>query len=305
LSTEVVQAITHRLALEASTIEPIVGLGSVNEVFLVRADGRDFVVRLNPNDAFDLAWRRYRKEAWCLAAARDAGVPSPQVLGFGEALGQAFLVLEYLEGEAPANDLDGWRFLGRSARKIHSVPPPTGAFAGELFELWQASDAASEWQAQLKLNTESLSGSDPLVALGVYEPAEIPDLLASFNSLKAGEPTIGLCHGDLALRNVVVTAGGPSLLDWGSAALHLVPTYDLAEILLNNQLQRKPGKTGIAAFAEGYGWTAEEMEVELSRARVFLRLKSFDLVRWAIDRAPDRVDELAARARRLHRSLTR
>ena len=55
----------------------------------------------------------------------------------------------------------------------------------------------------------------------------------------------------------------------------------------------------LQAFAGGYGMDKsafEQLRVELE---AYLLLKSFDLVRWAIDRRPSSINHLAQRAREI------
>ena len=67
---------------------------------------------------------------------------------------------------------------------------------------------------------------------------------------------MGLNHYDLAIRNTVVDEKGQiSLLDWGSAEAHLVPHYDLLEILR----WQHPSDEGFRAFELGYGLDAADL----------------------------------------------
>jgi hypothetical protein len=51
------------------------------------------------------------------------------------------------------------------------------------------------------------------------------------------------------------------------------------------------------AFLHGYGMSDVTFARLLPELRSLMLLKSFDLTRWAIDRRPERVREIAARAR--------
>ena len=100
---------------------------------------------------------------------------------------------------------------------------------------------------------------------------------------------LGLCHGDLAPRNTILAPDGALvLLDWGCAEAHLVPHYELLNIPTEHQ----------ATFLDGYGWPLAERAALGAEVANLALLKSFDLVRWAIDRCPERTEELAGKARK-------
>jgi hypothetical protein len=105
-----------------------------------------------------------------------------------------------------------------------------------------------------------------------------------------------LNHDDLAIRNTMVDATGRvSLLDWGSAEAHLVPHYDLLEILR----RLHPSDARFQAFLVGYGLNEGEFAALLPEVRSLALLKAFDLTRWAIDRCPPRIGEIAEQARQV------
>ena len=64
-----------------------------------------------------------------------------------------------------------------------------------------------------------------------------------------------------------------------------------------------PHDDGLGAFAEGFGLTTIETAAMETTVRAWALLKAFDLVRWAMDRCPVRVDDTSARARELMRAL--
>ena len=50
---------------------------------------------------------------------------------------------------------------------------------------------------------------------------------------------------------------------------------------------------------EATGWTKAEFAALLPEVRSLALLKAFDLTRWAIDRCPTRIDEIAEQARQV------
>ncbi len=89
------RAMAERHDMRPNTVEPILDLGSVNHVFVVRSNSDRYVVRfardpLRQND-FDL-------ERWCLEQAIAHGFPSPGVVASGVHLGVPYLIQTYVEG---------------------------------------------------------------------------------------------------------------------------------------------------------------------------------------------------------------
>ena len=104
----------------------------------------------------------------------------------------------------------------------------------------------------------------------------------------------GLCHADLSLRNALVDEGDtPWLIDWGSAAVHVVPHYDINEILHGS----RPAPDVLAALLDGYGLSRTEYEAMTPDLLALSALRQVDTLRWAIDRKPDMIGEMIARAK--------
>lgn len=285
-SRATVFGIARHLGLSPISAESFAERGMVNDVWHVRTEEGDAIVRLNQDRGPEEARAEYETEIRCYRLLEEAGLPTVEILGVGIFEGRAFLSHRYVEGTPgdKAPDWEAtWRTLGEWAARVHRLPA-----IGE--------DAQAHWLAQRKLNVDSLGPDDPLLTLGIYREEDVPGLRRRFASLPDGP--IGLCHGDLAPRNLIIGPERSTLIDWGCAAMHLVPHHDFEEILRGHLLDDDPNEGEWRAFAEGYGDVAFWVEAE-----GYLLLKAFDLVRWAIDRCPSRLDELAERARQIHRHL--
>ncbi len=136
---------------------------------------------------------------------------------------------------------------------------------------------------------------------GVYERSQTEAIRHRFELLESQHVIFALNHGDLSPRNTIVDeAGHIVLLDWGCAEAHLVPHYELLCMMQQDNFQ----ESRLQAFTSGYGLSANrfaDVRVELDSLRL---LKAFDLVRWAIDRNPARVQEKAENAQHVMQSLT-
>jgi hypothetical protein len=85
------------------------------------------------------------------------------------------------------------------------------------------------------------------------------------------------------------------LIDWGSASCGPVPYTDLLTLHRDHDRDDEPSADDLAAFAAGYGLDLATTGPTLDAVR---RLTALDLVRWAVERRPDRLPELVDSARR-------
>lgn len=277
-------------------VTPVVGRGSVNQVFVVEAESRTVVVRAGARDG---AAEEYAKEVWCIERAAARGVPVPAVIATGRSGAHAYIVLTYIagvegrEGAAPKTRI--WRELGRYARLIHSIDAP--GFGLGLTEI-TGGDARRSWRRHVEYNVESLNEDDPLIGLGVLTPRQSGAVRRVFAGLLRREFTFGLNHGDLSLKNTVVGAGGRVyLLDWGSAEAAAVPHHDLIEMLKMGMLEGEPDGGQLLAFLEGYGISPAEFGRMMPELEALLALRAFDKLRWALDRGVAELAEYVGHAR--------
>lgn len=280
MNPERVEARALRIAArhlpDVARVRRILPGGSCNATFAVVSGRRRHVLRVNT----DRDRREFAKEAWCMERAAEVGLPVATCVGFG-ADGPCNWMLQSYLGDARGLErpdrLGVWRFLGRAARRLHRVRVSgfgdvlrdDGAFAGR-------------WEDFVPDNLRALD-ADPLS--GTLPPPAVAALRARFEAVGRIPPRIGLCHGDLHPRNVVYDGDAPHLVDWGCAHAHLVPHFDMRELLREHPAAGPEAR----AFASGYG-LGRRGEGVLRQAEGFLLLCSFDLLRWARDRAPDRIE---------------
>ena len=291
------QVATRFLRRQVHDVAPIRDKGSVNLIFTAQAGDAAVVVRMSKPEDAARGLVFYEKEAWCLAQAAAVGIPGPEVLEMGRWEGRPFMLQTLVEGvngeDSGWNEAHIWHVLGQYARRIHAIV--VDGF-GESLADFHRGNAQGAWQAYVDYNLRSLAPDDALLRLNVYRPEQVDEIRQVFQTLRRGVFRIGLNHYDLALRNTLVDAKGQvTLLDWGSAEVHLVPHYDLLEILR----RLHPGDERFQAFLEGYGLDEAEFAALLPEVRSLGLLKAFDLTRWAIDRCPPRIDEIAAQARQV------
>jgi hypothetical protein len=144
-----------------------------------------------------------RRHSWWEArmtrAALAAGAPAPEVFDEVTVEGRFGVVLQRLDGPtllqlsrsgAMTPEQTG-AILAALARSVHKMAPPP-----EMFTLRDTMAGSSKLSSTLPKH----------IATGI---------LSLIDRLTPGD---GLCHGDIHPANVIMTADGPRLLDWGGAA---------------------------------------------------------------------------------------
>lgn len=274
----------------------IIGKGFVNQVCLVETASHKVVVRMNDPDTYST----FVKEKWCIEQAASAGIPGPETLSVGINAEHAYMIQTVVEGD---NGLDTtvptsviWRKLGEYTQRMQSIP--VAGFGREMHdhvqnEFYSPPHAGSDgsWQGYVQYNINSLTEQDSLIELGVITMKESQLVRQWFEQLKLQKFSFGLCHGDLSLKNTIVSSTGEiTLLDWGNAEVTVVPYGDIIQLMQCQLRGEGPDKVELKAFLEGYGTGTQEQERELNQASRVLLLKAFDTLRWAIDRSPDQIE---------------
>jgi aminoglycoside phosphotransferase len=293
---ELTRDVVARYGGPVADIVPIIGNGSVNQVFVATTERGKLVARLNDDRGFD----EFQKEAWCIAQAAARGVLGPAVTGLGQQDGYSYMVQAFLEGasgsEAAIDRAETWRALGRYARIIHSIQDY--GFGLTLADIHDP-DFQLRWTRHVEYNIASLVPGDELIELGAITREESGAIKELFQQLLHRTFTFGLNHGDLSLKNVIVGARGEvSLLDWGSAEAHVVPHHDIGEIL-KSSLQRHAVE--FDAFLDGYGLSQERYAAMEHDVYALMLLRAIDKLRWAIDWHPADIPSMIDTVKRISR----
>jgi len=130
--------------------------------------------------------------------------------------GRAVLVTGYLPGKHPSGSPAVWRRLGSLLGRLHTLPAEPGPArrpAGSLHHLPQYEGPPGEDLAAAAALLADLDGRVPAEHRQLYEL--ITELLPEGDDAK-GLPE-AFVHPDPVRNNVVVTPGGPVLLDWAGA----------------------------------------------------------------------------------------
>lgn len=286
---------------QIKTSYQIIGKGFVNQVCVVSTVKRPVVVRINEVNAFPT----FLKEKWCIEQATAIGIPGPDVLSIGTIDETAYMIQTFIEGD---NGLDSkvyksdiWRKLGEYARLIQSIPvkgygenihnPVQGEFYSPPHP---GSDG--NWQGYLQYNINSLTDYDPLILLGVLTQIQSKQAKVLLEKLQAQTFRFALHHGDLSLKNTIITpAKQVVLIDWGSAEVNVSPYSSILQLMQDQIRGDGPNTEEFAAFLDGYGMDMDN----LPYLRSLLLLGAVDKLRWAIDRRPDLVEAYAENAKKV------
>lgn len=202
--------------------------GSTNESFLLEADGRKLVLRLNTKATSLLGLDREAE----LKAMTNAGVLAPVVLYCSN----EFLVTEYLEGVHWTN-----HEASESARLIR------------LAALIKAIHALPRTEYVLDIGDRCNHYWDAIETLSVEVPRDLSHLRSrlehKISSWQLPAEQLCPCHNDIVLDNIIDTSEGLKLIDWEYAAMG-DPYFDLAVLIEYSNLNASASRTLVSNYTE-------------------------------------------------------
>lgn len=278
----------------------IVGEGSVNKVFKVVTNARVVIIRMREDYN---CLEEYRKEAWCILHASQLGIPGPKVLAAGKLYSGAYMVENFIPGvNGKSRNCESthiWNTLGRYCSLIHKIKAKGFGLSLIDSENCVFIDSFSPtWNDHINYNVSSLSEDDELIKLNVIGKSQLGTIKKIFQDLQNKKFRFGLNHGDISLKNTIMSEDGTiHLIDWGSAEVHIVPHCDLIELLKSNMLSNSPNDSELQAFLNGYGISSSDFKDMKSDLLSLMVLRAFDKLRWAIDQSPSSIKPFAEYAK--------
>lgn len=182
---------------------------------LLRGDGR--IIKLYRRAS---GQREAEVEQAAMTAAKAAGGPAPGAYGIEQVDGRPALIMERIEGidlltrlgTKPWTIFGAASMMGRAHAALHAIAGPP--------ELRPAKEALRE----------AIETSDRV-------PATVRTrALAALDGLPQGDR---LCHGDFHPGNIMLTSGGPVVIDWPNA-LRGDPAADIARTRLMIEMGELP-----------------------------------------------------------------
>jgi aminoglycoside phosphotransferase (APT) family kinase protein len=228
--------------------------GLSNFVFEVSHAQGDFIVRISDEPA---KLGAYQKEQWASERAREAGVPTAEILEVGnEVVPHPYMISFKVRGEEATHHpkrLEIARELGALAKRIHGIR--TQGY-GRTFD-WSSNTLSKRetWRDYLSKELRAGERIDVLERWKMLPPPALRRLRTTVRRMEKWDVRPALTHADLRLKNVIVDeAGGiAALIDWENCESNLAPHWELAFALHDLGVDAKE------AFVEGYGLRAKEL----------------------------------------------
>jgi aminoglycoside phosphotransferase (APT) family kinase protein len=246
------EILIHHLGSAPTKIEQLTG-GRANFVYEATIKDETYVVRIS-DEASKL--KRFLKEQWAVARAKEKKVPVPEILEVGnEASTFPYMIVKKAEGRPAEKHPERMRIIKEMAEYtaiINSIP--TSGY-GEVFE-WSSNKLSRNetWkdflheELEIEMRIEILEKTDMLTEPGLTKLRRIFKEMASWNH----KPTLG--HGDMRLKNILVNEKGIicCVLDWENCLSSIAPYWDLSIALHDLTIDEKQ------CFVQGYGLSGQE-----------------------------------------------
>ena len=269
--------------------------GLTNYVFAVNHIEGQFVVRISPNAE---RIKAFKKERWASQKAREAGVPTPEVLAVGnDAVSEPYMIMRRVTGSEASHHPNRLRIVHAMAEYAAIINSIATTGFGSNFDWTNDTNKNTTWGSYLENEFDLDARLRVLSANNILTDAQLQELAHIITSGAARSVTASLNHSDLRLKNVIVDEGGDiaAIVDWEDCLSTIAPEWELSIALHDLTIDEKH------AFIDGYGLSMQQVE-EMAPL-----VKAFNILNYsqAIERAIDIQDEksFAEIKLRLNRSL--
>lgn len=228
--------------------------GRTNFVFAVNHVEGQFVVRISPDGN---RIKAFQKELRASNKAREAGVPTPEVLAVGaDPDSEPYMITRRVTGiEASQNPkrLHIVQELGEYAAVINSIA--TDRFGTE-FDWAETANQNGAWDSYLQNEFDYENRIQILSTNGILSEAQLRELDRIVADAKTKHLKPSLNHSDLRLKNVIVDEGGDiaAIIDWEDCLSTIAPEWELSIALHDLAIDEKQ------AFIDGYGLTVQQVK---------------------------------------------
>jgi len=241
--------------------------GLSNFVFEVAHTEGDFIVRISPDPA---RLNSFIKEQWTQQRAREAGVPTAEILEVGShVIDRPFMIARVIEGSEATfhpKRLEIVREMGRYAALINRIKTKG---VGATFD-W-SSNLLSRNESWPEFLENELKFEEKLRTLEKYRMLDAGSVKKIRKILvESGRPKPRLTHGDLRFKNVIADDDGKirAFLDWENSTSNPA-VWELSIALHDLSIDEKQ------LFLEGYNLKAKKI------AALMPLIKALNFVNYA------------------------
>ncbi len=227
--------------------------GLSNFVFEVKHAEGEFIVRIS----FDPGRiNSFIKEQWAQEKAREAGVPTAEILEVGnEIIGNPFMISRAVDGQDAALHPERLRILreaGRYAALINGIK--TDGFGGTFDWSSNLLSRREKWNDYLERELLLDARLETLEKSRMLSAARIKTLRGTFADGGRPKPKPVLNHGDIRLKNIMVDEAGKiaAIIDWEDC-VSTVPAWELSLALHDLSIDEKQ------EFLAGYGLSEKKL----------------------------------------------
>jgi aminoglycoside phosphotransferase (APT) family kinase protein len=214
--------------------------GLSNFVFLAYHAEGDFVVRISPEST---RIQDFIKEQWAISKAREAGVPTPEILEVGNhIIPMPYMVSKNVVGQEATfhpNRLQIIREMGHYAALINSIS--TTGF-GYTFD-WSSNQLSRNetWKDFLYKELHIEERLQILEKRRMLTPQAFKKFSAIVKKMARWTPKPSLNHGDIRLKNVIVNEEGKinAIIDWEDCLSNAAPHWELSLALHDLSIDEK------------------------------------------------------------------
>jgi aminoglycoside phosphotransferase (APT) family kinase protein len=244
--------IAHHFGNKPKRVVHLTG-GLSNFVFMAYHNEGDFVVRISPEPTKIQA---FMKEQWAMVKAREAGVPTAEILEVGNHIVPfPYMVSKKVEGQEATyhpKQLSIIKEMGHFAALINAIP--TNGFGGTFDWSNNQLSLNEAWEDYLYKELHLEDRLQILKKQKMLQPKQIKKLESILTKPPRGKEKPSLNHGDIRLKNVIVDDDGQiiAFIDWEQATSNLA-YWDLSLALHDLSIDEKQ------EFLQGYGLSEEEV----------------------------------------------
>lgn len=227
--------------------------GRTNFVFAVNHVEGQFVVRISPNaDNIQM----FRKELWASQKAREAGVPSPEVLAVGnDADTEPYMITRRVTGSEATHHPERRRILHEMGRYAATINAITTSGFGSNFDWTDGGPKHANWNSYVKDEFEIDKRVELFAQHEILPEATLQEISRIVENAKSRDGNASLNHSDLRLKNVIVDEGGDiaAIVDWEECLSTIAPQWELSIALHDLSIDEKH------ALIEGYGLSTRQV----------------------------------------------